>query len=271
MGYGDEIIGSGWARGAAARGKRIAFGDGRKIMWGPFCPEVYERNPNVAHPGQEKAKDIEWIGFHRGARGYSTLNATRDKWIWNYKHRMPRGEFFFSDVERAFASSIAPGFIVMEPNLQWQKPVSLNKDWGAVKYIELARRLTNEGHRLIQFKHKNTRTVLPGVELVEVMRFRDAIAIMERASLCIICEGGMMHAAAAVNVKAVVLFGGWSPPIVCGYPDHVNLVGSDEACGNVNRCDHCHKAMAKISVEEVEQAANGEIRNGVFARQERAG
>jgi hypothetical protein len=39
MGYGDELMATGMARGAAARGKRVAFGDGQRIICGPYCFE----------------------------------------------------------------------------------------------------------------------------------------------------------------------------------------------------------------------------------------
>lgn len=261
MGYGDEILGSGLARGAHARGKKIAFGDGKKIIWSPFCSECYENNPNVAWPGQEKHGNVEWIPFHVGSRHYSTLNAARDKWLWNYNYRVTPGEFFFSDIEQTLAKNIAPGFIVIEPNLAWQKAVVVNKDWGATNYLELARRLMHRGYRLVQFKHKNTRREIGGAEIIARPRFRECIAIMSRAALYVGAEGGMMHACAAVGLKAVVLFGGWSPPQVVGYPWHANIVGSDEACGNVNPCKHCREAMERISVDEVEQAALGQLQN----------
>jgi hypothetical protein len=265
VGFGDEIIGSGLARGAHARGKKIAFGDGKKIIWSKWCAEAYENNPNVARPGQEHLPNVEWIPFHVGNRGYSTLNAAKTNWIWNYDYRMQPGEFFFSEAERAQAERYKPGFIVIEPNLQWFKPVVANKDWGNGNYFELARRLQAHGYRLAQFKHANTRRIIPGAELIVLPRFRQAIAVMARAALYIGAEGGMMHAAAAVDLKAVVLFGGWSPPQVVGYPWHTNIVGSDEACGNVNPCQHCQQAMAKISVEQVEAAAHDEMRRSLNA------
>lgn len=265
MGIGDEIIGSGLARGAQARGKKIAFGDGNKILWGPFCREVYEHNPNVAWPGQERLPNVEWIAFHIGSRGYSTLNKQRDRWIWNYRYRMQPGEFFFSPAERAAAEKYAPGCIVIEPNLPWQKTVAVNKDWGEAKYAELARRLIAQGHRLLQFKHNNTRRIIAGADVVTVPRFRQAIAIMQRAALYVGVEGGMMHAAAAVDLKAVVLFGGWSPPQVVGCPWHANITGSDQACGHVYPCDHCKEAMTRISVEQVERAVHDEMRRTLKA------
>lgn len=56
-----------------------------------------------------------------------------------------------------------------------------------------------------------------------------------------------------------MIFGGFIPPSVIGYDFHTNLTGdSTEACGNLERCDHCARALKAISVEEVYAAAVGE-------------
>lgn len=256
MGYGDEIIGTGLARGARLRGKRIAFGDGRKIDWGPWCREIFANNPNIAPPGSEAAGDLEWVHHCKGHRLYNRQNG--DKWEWNYDFKVRQGEFFFTDAERfnaRHALSDRP-FIVMEPNLPWQKSVAPNKDWGATKYVEVAWALKDKRYDIVQFKHKNTRRILPDVKLIELHPFRQAIAALVNARLYIGPEGGMHHAAAAVGIKAVVLFGGFIPPEVMGYTDHHNLVGnSQQACGSITPCRHCRAAMDSIKADDVIDAA----------------
>jgi hypothetical protein len=67
--------------GAAARGKRIAFGDGKKILWDHHSELIFRGNPNVAPPGSEGSPDLEWIPFYRGNRLYN--RQAGDRWIWN--------------------------------------------------------------------------------------------------------------------------------------------------------------------------------------------
>lgn len=264
MGYGDEIIGSGLARGAHARGKKIAFGDGQKIQWSSWAPEIYLHNPNVAHPGQEALPNLEWVAHYKGSRKYNRLQ--HGKWVWNYDFKPVPGEFFFDDVERAIAQTFAPGFVVIEPNVPWQKRVAQNKDWGESKYFELARRLLLQGYRLVQFKHKNSRRLIAGADIIELHKFRHVIAALSKAALYIGPEGGMHHAAAAVGVRAVVIFGGFIPPQVTGYDMHINLTGGGTACGNIEPCRHCHQAMANISVDQVKDAALRQLTNEIRAR-----
>lgn len=252
MGYGDEIIGTGLAKGLRARGKLAAFGDGMTIHWGPWCEEMFAHNPNIAKPGSEHLSNLQWIAHYKGARKYNKLQA--GKWVWNYDFKVKPGEFFFNDVERAVIENCRKslnGFIVIEPNVPWQKSVAPNKDWGQQKYEQLSQRLQRNGARVVQFIHKNSRRRLPGVTTIEFHKFREAIATLSLARLYIGPEGGMHHAAAALNVKAVVIMGGFIPPSVIGYDSHVNLTGDAEACGNLQACEHCRKAMARISVDDV--------------------
>lgn len=258
MGYGDEIMATGLARGLKQRGKRAAFGDGRKIIWGPWCEEMFAHNPNIAKPGSEGHRDLVWIAHYKGARKYNKL--VNGSWKWNYEFTASPGEFFFSDAEKRTIDYGRPSlgnFIVIEPNVPWQKTVAPNKDWGEEKYNQLTERLQKHGVKIVQFIHKNSRRKLRGITTIECNKFREAIALLSLARLYVGPEGGMHHAAAAVGVGAVVIMGGFIPPQVVGYPGHVNLTGGAEACGNTQPCAHCQKAMENILVDDVYSATVG--------------
>lgn len=258
MGYGDEVIGTGLAKGAKARGKRVAFGDGKRIIWGPWCAEMFKYNPNIAAPGSENDDDIEWVAHYKGSRAYNTLDSKNNRWLWNYNFKVTPGEFYFDENERRFADSFVKGarFIVVEPNLPWQKSVAPNKDWGEANYRALCDALFGRGIGIVQFVHKNTRRKIEGARYVTA-DFRKALALLRRADLYIGPEGGMHHGSAALGTKAVVLFGGFIPPEVVGYTGQICLTGGAVACGNYEPCLHCAEAMKRISVDEVLTAAMG--------------
>ena len=223
-------------------------------MWSQWCAEMFKNNPNIAAPGQEGRAGLEWIAHYKGCRKYNKL--VNGKWHWNYDFKVKRGEFFFTDAERRLIEDCKwlGKFIVVEPNVEWHKSVAPNKDWGADKYDQLTARLHGRGWRVVQFIHKNSQRRLRGVTTMQ-LKFRDAIAVLSTAQLYIGPEGGMHHAAAAVDVPAVVLMGGFIPPSVVGYDGHINLTGGAEACGTIGQCEHCRKAMANISVDEVWDSA----------------
>lgn len=251
IGFGDEILGTGLARGAHARGKRVAFGDGKSIIHGYWTEQIFRNNPNIAFPGDEGSPDLIWIAHHKGNRLYNKQSGSR--WIWNYSFRAQPGELFFDTTERKAGQRYGSGFIVIEPNVPWHKTVAPNKDWGARKYQETASRLIRAGHRVVQFNYGGK--MLNGVEQLKTASFRDALSILANAKLAICPEGGLHHGAAAVDIPAIVLFGGFIPPKVTGYVTHTNLAAGDIACGSINRCGHCVEAMRSISIERVLEAA----------------
>jgi hypothetical protein len=242
---------TGMARGAAARSKRIAFGDGKRIIWGPWSEEIFRHNPNIARPGSERDRDIEWVHYYKGNRLYNRHSP--DRWIWNMEFRSVPGEVFFSDNEKAFATSIDGGFILIEPNVPQHKSCASNKDWGQAKYQAVVDVLTARGNRVVQSNHGKRR--LAGVSVIETQSFRAALAVLSRARLAILPEGGLHHGAAALGIPAVVIFGGFIPPQVTGYDMHTNLTGGATACGSLRPCAHCRAALDAITVDDVIDAA----------------
>lgn len=250
MGLGDDLMATGMAAGAAARGKRIAFGDRHKIIWGPYSAEIFRGNPNIAKPGMEYAEGIEWINYYKGNRLYN--RAGQGKWIWNLEFRPIPGEIYFDDREKQFAETIDNGFVLIEPNVPWNKSVAPNKDWGLAKYQAVAEELSAWGYVVAQFSHGRER--LQGVKIINAVTFRSALAALSRARLAILPEGGLHHGAAALQIPSVVIFGGFIPASVTGYPMHKNLTGGVEACGSWQPCQHCRQAMDSITVDHVLEA-----------------
>lgn len=246
MGIGDEVMATGMARGAAARGKRIAFGDGTRLRWSQWCEEAFYQNPNIA---RRIEPNIEWVHYYKGKRHYNSWDGVRLRWIWNYSFKAPRGEFF--GLRKV---AVPKGSVLIEPNLPWHKPISVNKDWGESNYQALTDRLRAAGWDVFQTSYGKRR--LQNVQTINVKTFRDAVALLSSVDLAVIPEGGLHHAAAAVGTRAIVIFGGAIPPAVLGYDGQVSLTGTDEACGSTVHCKHCAEAMRRITVDEVYAAAN---------------
>jgi glycosyl transferase family 9 (putative heptosyltransferase) len=256
MGYGDQIIATGLARGAANRGRKVAFGAGGKLLWDKYSRPIFHGNPNIAQPGQERGMDVEWIPYYKGRRGYN--QDAKDHWVWNMNWKCVPGEIFFTPVERHFGET-RKSDVVIEPNAPAWKSVAPNKDWGFDKYQEVCTALVADGYRVIQPAYNDARR-LEGAEPVITASFRDCLALIAHTRMFLGPEGGLHHGAAAVGKPAVVLFGGFIPPKVTGYDMHKNMVGSDRFCGSYFRCQHCVDAMAKISAEEVLEEARSILR-----------
>ncbi len=253
MGIGDQLIATGLARGARERGKRIAFGDGQRIIWDINSESIFRGNPNIAAPGSERAGDIEWKRYFKGARGYNRQAPGR--WIWNMDWRCVPGEIFLNQSEIAAGKRIGERFILIEPNVPPHKTATHNKQWPIERFQVVADELLGQGLRVVQPIYQNARYRLDHVQKVETKSFRDTLAIMTNAAIYIGPEGGLHHGAAAVGKPAVVLFGGFIPPQVTGYAMHTNLTGGAQACGSLSPCQHCQTALMAITVDHVLDAA----------------
>ncbi|TGT76729.1 MULTISPECIES: glycosyltransferase family 9 protein [unclassified Mesorhizobium] len=240
---------TGMARGAAARGKRIAFGDMRRIRWDANSEKIFRGNPNIAWPGAEGRSDIEWIPYYKGHRIYN--RQVGDRWEWNLDFHAVPGEMYFSDEEKIAGERYGKRFVLIESNIEAYKSCAPNKDWGRRNYQRIADELKNKGYRVAQFAYEKSGPLLHNVETFQTSSFRSAVAILANAALYIGPEGGLHHAAAAVDTPAVVLFGGFIPPSVTGYAPHANLTGGAEACGSLKPCEHCLQAMQRITCDEV--------------------
>jgi len=250
LGYGDALMASGMARGLGAQGKRAAFGDGRRIIWGPWENEILAGNPNVAPPGSERASDLVWIEHYKGHRAYN--RALPDRWVWTQGFRPQPGEVYFTAAEKAFADGLSPGFVAIEPDVP-AKDVADNKRWPRERFAAVAEALIGAGWPVVQFGTAPLLT--PRVRRIETPSFRHAVAALSRAALYIGTEGGLHHGSAAVGIPAVVIFGGFIPPETTGYETHANLFSGGVACGMRRPCPHCRKALEAITVDMVVDAA----------------
>lgn len=256
MGFGDEIIASGLARGAAKRNKLIAFGNGKKIIWSDQAKLIFQNNPNVAPPDKENSNNLEWVHYYRGHRGYGEVRNGR--WVFNKDWVCPVGELFFSEEEKQFGlKNYAKGwpFVVIEPRVKdMGATAGVNKQWPVDRYAAVAGHLKSLGMRVVQFVPQGRKKIILEVETIETINIRFAISVLKHALLYIGPEGGLHHGAAAVGTHAVVIFGGFNSPKATGYSIHENIsVG--EPCGNIYPCGHCKTAMESITVDRVIEAA----------------
>lgn len=207
--------------------------------WSP----IWDHNPRIAG---RKDKDVqEYRPRVNGLRPYCTKK-TPDRWWWT-EYKPEVGEFYFSRTEQNFASMHHPEIIV-EPSVK--EKASPNKDWGIENWQRLVVMLNKEGFKVSQMGGRDTPR-LSGAYFIETDTFRQAAAVLARAKAAVLPEGGLHHAAAAVGVRSVVLFGGFISEKQTGYDMHVNIFTGGEPCGWRKPCDHCKEAMAKITPDMV--------------------
>lgn len=257
MGYGDELMAAGQAQRVyeADPSRRVAICDRvGDVRWHP----VWEHNPIVARPEEVAAGEpVHRIRNGVGCRPYiRSLTVESGLRCTDWRARDHRPVLHLTDEERkrgrrdlarAMKRTRRP-VVILEPSIKAQS--SPNKQWGAERYAAVVAACSEI--QFVQMLHEGIDPIA-GVATVWTASFREACAVLAAADGYLGPEGGLHHAAAALNVAAVVLFGGFISPETTGYPDHVNLAdtGPGSPCGCWKPCPHCRAAMDRISVDAV--------------------
>ena len=125
-----------------------------------------------------------------------------------------------------------------------------NLDWGAHNWRDLINKIKKD-YLIIQSVHNETKKNFE-VFTPDKMDFRLACAVLKEVDVFIGIHGGFGHAAAALNKKAVLYFGGWISPETMAYDFHENIYYEHKLspCGEYGKiCNHCEEARKSISVD----------------------
>ena len=242
MGWGDELIVTGQARelqGGTQR-KVVVYDRHGRIR----AHDMWRNNPRILGRSDRSHKPIELVNGP-GHRPY-IAGKSEQRWTWR-EWQCPVGEIYLSPDEIAFALPHVPQ-VVIEPNVK--QNASPNKNWGHERWTRLVALMRVAGVQPWQLGSAGTQ-LIPGAKLIETPDFRYACAVLARAKAAVLPEGGLHHAAAALKVPAVVIFGGYIGPKQTGYEGQVSLFTGGQACGMRIECLHCAAAMAAITPELV--------------------
>ena len=235
MGMGDDIL-------ATVQARALYQATGHKVRPTNYWSPVWDGNPCFQH---ENGPAIDFQN-KPGNRPY-ILAQTADRFIWNPNYRAVPGELYVNehcDSEKVY------GRWIIEPNVKGTIS-SDNKDWGFDRWQQVAYR-SNEA--LTQL---GSGPWLGNVARIETATFVEAVAYLRGAAGFIGTDGGLHHAAAALGIPAIVIWGGFVSPDLLGYDSHINLWSGARSCGSKASCAHCREAMLEVSVDEVVECLNG--------------
>lgn len=249
MGWGDELMAAGQAREIhKATGRKVQIIDRHGYA---RTHEAWIDNPHIVQRGSFVAGQGELLRNGPGYRPYIKAKHNTH-WEWS-EWKCPRGDLFLTEEETRTANLLRmrhqlDRFVLIEPNLKAK--ASPNKSWGQERWVRLVELMRERDIRPIQIGPAGTR-VISGAQLVETPTFRIGCALLAHAKTAVLHEGGLHHAAAALGLRVVVIYGGFISPKQTGYDFHVNLFTGGEPCGQRLPCRHCAVAMEQIRPEEV--------------------
>ena len=259
MGVGDALMAIGEVIELKKKNPNAKFiiGDGNRSYWN----EVFDNNPYIIRGSEENNyNEVIWIKNYEGNRPYKNYGdgLPKDKYNWK-KYKALKGEFYFAKEEIAVAERVITAIkknignrkiIFIEPHVKKRLGYE-NRDWGFHNWQKVVEELSSL-YTFLQITYAE-RQPLKGSININGLNFRTSSAILSMCDLFLGPEGGMAHAAAATNRKAVVIWGGHISPDITGYDFHNNLYNKHplSPCGSKNICMHCLEGLKKISTNEV--------------------
>lgn len=177
-----------------------------------------------------------------GVRPY-IAGKTKDHWMWQRWDIQP-GEIYLTPEEKAFATPWA-GMVMVEPHTKVRNG---NKAWPWTRWQSFVSATPDVC--FVQAGPDGTRW-LEGVTRVRTNDFRLACSVLAASKAFVGCEGALHHAAAALDVPAIVLWSEFIAPEFTGYMTQRNVRHSDGWCGSRAFCGGCLMSMKRITVDEV--------------------
>jgi ADP-heptose:LPS heptosyltransferase len=176
-------------------------------------------------------------------------------------------EIYLTDEEKNKVSWVSESFsnnqyVVIEP--QSNDEYSVNKVYPIEKWQKVTDSLNNMGLNVVQVGKQTQDKKLAGVtDLTGLTSFRSAAAIIEGADLFVSSEGGLMHAANAVETKSIIVYSGFIHPTLTSYKENTNIwVGKDHGpCGKKVKCPECYNSMDSHDQEEIVESVRSALKN----------
>lgn len=254
MGSGDWIMATGHARALKEKepNAKILIGDGRIPHWEPW----FNGNPDLIKPKSVGPGDaVRWVVSTAGARPYIDYEKTTPTHqAFREDYRPIPGRVFPSENWKAEAdrlmklAKVRGPYVVIEPVTKGG--FGGNKVWAWSNWEKLVRDYGRE-FQFVQIG-SNSNPTLSGVRRVVTVNITCAFAVLEKATAVVTTDGALHHAAAAMSVPAVVLWGARVRPLILGYRSQRNIyTGDGKDCGAIEPCKHCEAGMAAITPEMV--------------------
>jgi heptosyltransferase-2 len=149
------------------------------------------------------------------------------------------------------------------------------KRWEPARFAALGRELQQEfGARLVLLGGDDERPVAdqvreqmpaPVADLVGRTSLRQALGLLSQLNLLVTNDSGLMHAAAALSVPLVALFGSTDPGATGPFTSRATVIRHPLPCSPCFKrtCEEDYACLTAISVDEVAAAARFWLKDGV--------
>ncbi len=258
-------------------GSSRALGD--TLLADMFCRSIKKKYPgariNLVSNDEDLVRKSPWVhsfnGNARGQRGLSKLLTLEFKYSFLpfRPEDMPikepfdryglafeqRPQIHLDREEIEAATTLIPhnGLPTIAINVESFRPV---KNW-PLAYWEKFVQMIQKSNNVIQLGSEFEPILNGVIRLSGKLSPRQSVAVLANCEAFVGPDSFLMHAARAVNVPSVIIFGGRATPRNFGYPENRNLFVKVECgpCVKQGACEFNTRCMELISVETVYQHA----------------
>ncbi len=249
----------------------VLYGLGRqnqqRYVVGSAHPEIFEGNPYVIHlpfsqsANYKIARILELLGVVKKITHvdyYQEGHPPKKHILQLLSERLGLRKtpshplIMLSDEEmsaRLLPSSEKPWVAIQSTGI---KDWTDNKNWGASNFNEVVR-LLSDRYCFVQLGNKGD-PVLDGViDRTGDLSFRKVFCVLNQCSSFIGQVGFLMHAASALRLPSVIIYGGFEAPWQSGYIENINLFTKLHCspCWLEEKCPWDKKCMTEITPARV--------------------
>lgn len=250
----------------------------QKFVVGSRHPEIYAGNPHVRHLPFSQAIVYRLAHFMRWTRivdsfthmDYYHTSRIPQKHIMHLLaeriglKEMPVKPLIFLSKEE-LAEKILPDaekpWVAIQSigNSKWTD----NKNWGAEKFVRLAE-LLSPSFSLVQLGTAGDPPLPVQINLCGKVGVRSVFQVLRQCAGFVGLEGFLMHAATAMDVASVIIYGGFTAPWQTGYEINANLYSPVPCapCWLESRCPYDKKCMEAITPAHVADVLMEKLRKG---------
>ena len=221
--------------------------------------EIFKNNPHIEQFNVDTSVTVLPIQLNNPTANYCKQD-TPEKAVHRYdKHVIEqicevygisdpilKCDLFLTEEEKLFSKKfhdkMGQRYITIEPNTKDE--YTLNKRYPHEKWQEIV----NDLHHKIKIVQMDN-----VIDMTGKTNFREAASLISRSEFHVGCEGGLMHAANALDKKCVILLTGFLHPTMTCYPENSNIwIGKDHGpCGMKVLCDKCESEGKKHDPREI--------------------
>ncbi len=212
---------------------------------------VFKNNPNITY---EKNHNTGYLQLNHPATNYCTQDSperaihVQDKHIienicekFGIADPKLKCELFFDDDEtaaiNALTLNLSKDYIAIEPHSKMS--YTKNRVYPFEKWQSIVDQVSNHAE-VVQVGAKGVRLLKNVTDMTGMTSFRQAAGIIGNARLFLSSEGGLVHAATAVDTKSVVVITGYQSYKMVAYPQNINVyIGDHGPCGMKVSCPLC--------------------------------